>query len=145
MPLELLPATELPRLNVLTTWREATPESLESFVTSPVEAAVQQVRGTERIVSTSEVRPVPMTSMTMIFGLLPLMLFSHYSDQNLWHTLGYALIGGLAASTLLVLTVAPALYLICERGPQRRRLDTDGGCYCRGLALASTALRAASQ
>jgi HAE1 family hydrophobic/amphiphilic exporter-1 len=65
------------------------------------------------------VRPILMTSATTIFGLLPLVLFSDAADANIWNALGYALIGGLAASTLFVLTVTPALYLVVERRAER--------------------------
>ncbi|MBV9109170.1 MAG: efflux RND transporter permease subunit, partial [Gemmatimonadetes bacterium] len=56
MPVELLPATELPRLRVTSTWRGASPEATEAFLTSPIEAAVQQVRGVEKVESVSEER-----------------------------------------------------------------------------------------
>ena len=56
------------------------------------------------------VRPILMTSATTVLGILPLVLFSDHADQNIWNALGYALIGGLTSSTLLVLTVTPALY-----------------------------------
>ncbi len=68
------------------------------------------------------VRPILMTSSTTIFGLLPLVMFSEFADANIWNALGYALIGGMASSTLFVLTVTPALYLIFELKSERRRV-----------------------
>jgi hydrophobic/amphiphilic exporter-1 (mainly G- bacteria), HAE1 family len=53
IPIELLPDTALPRLTVSTTWPGSSPEVVEAFVTAPLEAAIQQVRGVERMVSTS--------------------------------------------------------------------------------------------
>jgi len=66
------------------------------------------------------VRPILMTSLTTILGLLPLVLFSRTADANIWNALTYALIGGLSSSTILVLTVTPALYLLFERRADRR-------------------------
>ncbi|MEX2526486.1 MAG: efflux RND transporter permease subunit [Gemmatimonadota bacterium] len=63
------------------------------------------------------VRPILMTTTTTVLGLLPLVLFTAYADATIWNALAYTLIGGLLASTLLVLTVTPALYLLMERGP----------------------------
>jgi HAE1 family hydrophobic/amphiphilic exporter-1 len=81
----------------------------------PLEAAI--LRGT-----LERVRPILMTSAVTILGLLPLVLFSEAADSNIWNALGYSLLGGLASSTVLVLTVTPALYLLFERGPERRKL-----------------------
>lgn len=53
IPIEVLPDTQLPRLSVTGTWRGASPETVEAFLTAPLEAAIQQVRGVEKIVSES--------------------------------------------------------------------------------------------
>jgi len=67
------------------------------------------VRGT-----LERVRPILMTSLTTVCGLLPLVLFAESANANIWNALAYALIGGLSSSTFLVLTVTPALYLLFE-------------------------------
>ncbi|MGH7720778.1 MAG: efflux RND transporter permease subunit, partial [Gemmatimonadaceae bacterium] len=54
VPLELLPDTQLPQLHVSASWRGASPEAMEAFVTSPIEGAVQQVRGISKVTSVSE-------------------------------------------------------------------------------------------
>jgi len=64
-------------------------------------------------------RPILMTTATTVVGLLPLVLFSESPDANIWNAMGYALIGGLTSSTLFVLTVTPAIYLLLERGRDR--------------------------
>jgi HAE1 family hydrophobic/amphiphilic exporter-1 len=53
IPIELLPDTELPRLTVRGIWRGASPETVEAFLTSPLESVIQQVQGVEKIVSES--------------------------------------------------------------------------------------------
>jgi HAE1 family hydrophobic/amphiphilic exporter-1 len=73
------------------------------------------------------VRPILMTSLVTICGLLPLVLFSKDANQNIWNALTYSMIGGLSSSTVLVLTVTPALYLIFERRAERRRVAAAAG------------------
>ncbi|TVP45970.1 MAG: efflux RND transporter permease subunit [Gemmatimonadales bacterium] len=53
IPVELLPSTEFPRLNVAISWPGASPETVEAFATSPVEASIQQIGGVEELSSTS--------------------------------------------------------------------------------------------
>jgi HAE1 family hydrophobic/amphiphilic exporter-1 len=53
IPIEMLPDTQLPQLTVTGTWRGASPETLEAFLTAPLEATIQQVQGVEKIVSES--------------------------------------------------------------------------------------------
>ena len=54
IPLELLPDTSFPRLTVTSSWRGASPETVEAFLTAPLEAAIQRVRGVESVESTSQ-------------------------------------------------------------------------------------------
>ncbi|NNM06868.1 MAG: efflux RND transporter permease subunit, partial [Gemmatimonadetes bacterium] len=53
IPIELLPDTQLPRLSVRGSWPGASPETIEAFLTSPMEATIQQVRGVEKVTSES--------------------------------------------------------------------------------------------
>jgi hydrophobic/amphiphilic exporter-1 (mainly G- bacteria), HAE1 family len=54
LPIELLPDTSFPRLTISFTWHGASPETVEAFATAPIEAAIQQIKGVERITSVSE-------------------------------------------------------------------------------------------
>ena len=60
-------------------------------------------------------QPILMTTATTVLGMLPLVLFSESADANIWNAIGYALIGGLVSSALLVLTVTPALLVVMRR------------------------------
>ncbi len=51
--IELLPDTQLPRLTVTARWPGSSPETVEAFLTSPIESTIQQVRGVEKINSES--------------------------------------------------------------------------------------------
>jgi len=61
--------------------------------------------------ATRRLRPIVLTSVTTIGGLLPLSL----GGGSFWAPFGYAMIFGLSASTLLTLLVQPAAYLVLER------------------------------
>jgi hydrophobic/amphiphilic exporter-1 (mainly G- bacteria), HAE1 family len=60
------------------------------------------------------IRPVLMTSITTILGVLPLIINSD-SEKNFWYSFSITTIGGLAASTFFVLTVLPVMYAFFER------------------------------
>ena len=61
-------------------------------------------------------RPILITSMTTIAGLLPLLLLSgQSSEQDLWQTLALSTVGGLISSVVLGLLVLPVLLLLVER------------------------------
>lgn len=51
-------------------------------------------------------KPIVLTSLTTILGLLPLTL----GKTNLWSPLGWTIIGGMLTSTFLVLLLVPILY-----------------------------------
>ena len=61
------------------------------------------------------VRPILMTTLTTVLGLLPLIVFSETIDATIWNALALATIGGLLASTAFVLTSIPVLYYLFER------------------------------
>lgn len=65
-------------------------------------------------------RPILMTSLTTIFGLLPLAL-QLGEGSELWAPLGRAMVGGMIFSTFLPLVLMPVLYLIFENRAERRR------------------------
>ena len=60
---------------------------------------------TEAVVETARQRflPIVITSITTIFGLLPMI----FSGSNLWKPLALTIVGGMISSTLLVLVVIP--------------------------------------
>ena len=53
LPVELLPDAALPRLSVAADWPGSSPEVTEAFLTAPLEALIQQIRGVEKIESQS--------------------------------------------------------------------------------------------
>ncbi len=53
LPLATRTSVELPRLTVSSYWPGASPEVIETYLTSPIEAAVKGVRGVKRVNSTS--------------------------------------------------------------------------------------------
>ena len=57
----------------------------------------------------SRLRPVLMTAMTTVLGMLPLAI-SRGEGAEIWRPMGVAVIGGLTFSTLLTLIVIPAIY-----------------------------------
>ncbi len=59
-------------------------------------------------------RPILMTTLTMILGMLPLAL-SEASGSEFKHGLGWVLIGGLTVSMLMTLVVVPVAYTKVEQ------------------------------
>jgi len=68
----------------------------------------------------SRLRPVLMTSLTAILGMLPLAL-SHGQGSEMWKPMAVTVIGGLTVSTLLTLVVVPVIYTLFAAGGVKRR------------------------
>jgi HAE1 family hydrophobic/amphiphilic exporter-1 len=75
-------------------------------VTEPTEAILEAVR--------SRVRPIFMTTLTTVLGLLPLVIFPG-AGSELYRGLGAVLLGGMLFSTLVTLVLVPALLGLCFR------------------------------
>ena len=73
------------------------------------------IRGSRR-----RLRPILMTTLTTALGLLPLTL-GLGEGSELQAPLARVVVGGLLASTLITLIFVPSLYLLVERGRERRR------------------------
>lgn len=59
-------------------------------------------------------RPILMTVLTMIFGMLPL-LYSSGAGANGNRTLGAGVVGGMLIGTVAILFVVPALYVVMQK------------------------------
>lgn len=59
-------------------------------------------------------RPILMTTLTTVFGTLPMAAFSG-EGAEIWRPLGITLIGGLSLSTFVTLILIPTMYFIFEK------------------------------
>ena len=72
----------------------------------PTEAIIEAVR--------SRIRPIFMTTLTTVLGLLPLVLFPG-AGSELYRGLGAVLLGGMFVSTVVTLVLVPLLLGLCFR------------------------------
>ena len=68
----------------------------------------------------SRLRPVLMTSLTAILGMLPLAM-SHGQGAKMWKPMAVTVIGGLTVSTMLTLIVVPVIYTLFAGGGVKRK------------------------
>ncbi len=59
---------------------------------------------------TARLRPILMTSLTTLFGLVPMAFFATEGMGVMFAPIGQAVIGGLTTSTILTLALTPTLY-----------------------------------
>lgn len=72
---------------------------------SAIQSAIKAAR--------SRLRPVLMTSLTTILGMVP-MAMSKGEGASMWVPLGVAAIGGMIFSTLVTLVIVPSLYCVTQ-------------------------------
>ncbi len=69
----------------------------------------------------SRLRPVLMTTLTTILGMVPLAVGTGQGSE-MWKSLGISIIGGMTFSTIITLVLVPALYsMMAGYGVRRRR------------------------
>ncbi len=68
----------------------------------------------------SRLRPVLMTSMTTILGMVPMAIGTGVGSE-MWRPMGTAVIGGLAMSTVMTLLFVPTMYTIFAYNGIRRK------------------------
>jgi HAE1 family hydrophobic/amphiphilic exporter-1 len=74
----------------------------------------QKVRDALVSAGTTRLRPILMTTIAMVFGMMPIALAKGAGAE--WKNgLAWALIGGLLSSLLLTMIVVPAFYLLIDR------------------------------
>jgi len=72
--------------------------------------------------ASSRLRPILMTSMAMIAGMIPMALaLGEGGEQTA--PLGRAVIGGLAASTIAVLLILPLMFTVLQRNASRKSIS----------------------
>ncbi|MFQ5579070.1 MAG: efflux RND transporter permease subunit [Nitrospiria bacterium] len=75
------------------------------YIREEGEAAVRAVQRSVRV----RVRPIFMSTLTSVFGMLPLVLFTGPGSE-IYRGIGSVVVGGLALSTLFTLFLVPALF-----------------------------------
>ena len=68
----------------------------------------------------SRLRPVLMTSLTTILGMVPMALSSGEGSET-WKPMGIAVIGGMVFSTLITLIIVPAIYAATNKSGNRNK------------------------
>ncbi len=65
-------------------------------------------------------RPILMTSLTTILGMVPMAFFPGEGAEQI-QPIGQTMVGGLISSTFMTLFVVPSMYYILNRGIEKRR------------------------
>ena len=88
-------------------WDDVRPLTDQEFTATAIVAVDIEDAAAKRL------RPIVMTKMVCILGLVPLYLFG----GAVWTSLAVVMMGGLALGTLITLGLIPALYAVAYRVP----------------------------
>ncbi len=85
------------------------------LITYTVQLTEQGIDRDEALVLASRrrMRPIFMTAIAMVLGMLPLAL-KHGAGAEIYNGLAMAVVGGLSVATLFTLVFIPVVYTICE-------------------------------
>jgi multidrug efflux pump subunit AcrB len=108
LPSNIYPELNFPRIVVLAHSSDLAPDTMLLTVTRPLEESVSTTMGVRRV------RPILMTTLATLFGLLPLAL-GIGSGAELQKPPALAVIGGLLLSTFITLLVMLVLYSLLDR------------------------------
>ena len=93
----------------------------------------------------SRLRPVLMTSLTTVLGMLPMALGIGEGSET-WQPMGVSVVGGLFMSTIITLFIVPSLYAMLEGSKERRaRRKAEQDKHDEEFIRAQMAKRAANQ
>ena len=73
----------------------------------------------------SRLRPILMTTMTTILGMLP-MAFEIGEGAEMWAPMGRAVVGGMTVAFFLTLFIVPCVYVMMAGAVDRRRAKKSG-------------------
>lgn len=68
-------------------------------------------------------RPILMTTLTTILAMVPMVVAG---ENEMMQGMGYVIIGGLLASTLLCLLMMPTFYLLIDKKDKREKREKKG-------------------
>lgn len=70
----------------------------------------------------NRLRPVLMTTLTTLLGMVPLIISSGEGSE-VWRPLGITVVGGLTVSTLITLIIVPVIYQLFEKRIKKQEID----------------------
>lgn len=85
---------------------------------------IDSLKQTIIIGSSSRVRPILMTTITTMLGVIP-MAIANGEGAEIYAPLGQAISGGLLTSTIITLFIIPVLYFLTEKNKQENKFNED--------------------